>query len=190
MFKQLYDDSSCSMTWVIAGWLPANPGNISTASSDCMGESQRQCVVFHCMWPDLHCMWSPRNNICCVITSTHHRIQRSSPPGDLPCRDQGLFPSLGPSPIDPHPGCGPRSIGLVGRTSSAHPTLHLFGASDVAPLWCHSHFSSQPRWPDEQLGLTNQMNIVAIGPHLCQSQSSLLLTLEAIHSLTHTASHN
>ena len=28
-------------------------------------------------------------------------------PGDVLCLDQGLFHSLGPGPIDPHPGCGP-----------------------------------------------------------------------------------
>ena len=41
---------------------------------------------------------------------------------DLLCRDQGSFPGPGPSPINPHPGCGPRSIRLL---------LHLFGASNL-----------------------------------------------------------
>ena len=76
-----------------------------------------------------------------------HRCDGMSPFRDLPwghsLLDQGLFPSLGPSPIDPHAGCGPRLIKL-------HFWSHLFGASDVAALRC---FVLQPCWLT--LGLTD-----------------------------------
>ena len=82
-----HDNTSCSTTWVVAGWLPTNPGNISTATPGCAGES----------------LW------CCAIS-------------------QGTLPSLGPCPVDLHPGCGPRSIGLC--TSSA---LHF--TASLADCW-------------------------------------------------------
>ena len=71
----------------VARWLPTNPGNISTATPGCAGES----------------LW------CCAIS-------------------QGTLPSLGPCPVDLHPGCGPRSIGLC--TSSA---LHF--TASLADCW-------------------------------------------------------
>ena len=87
-------------------------------------------------------------------------------PWDILCRDQGLFPSPGPSPINPHPGCGPRSIGLCFqlhllcfRRCTSCGRWHLLGA------FCRTSWAllPWPRWPT--LGLMNQMNIAIVGPH-------------------------
>ena len=171
----------------MAGWLPANPGNISTASSDCMGESQRQYVVFHCLWPDV----STTQLVVTEVSSQQYLLGlRVIAFRDLLCHDQGLFPSPGPSPINPHPRCGPQSIGLV--------SLHLLGATSlvdlrraclVAPPWCDGLVALRrctslvlrfvASLARDVLGLMNQMNVVAI--NLCsQLQSSPI----SFHNLT------
>ena len=89
--------------------------------------------------PHLTVWESPNDNVSCstacgristacgllATTSVASSCPRVNAFRDLLCRDQGLFPGLGPGPIDPHPRCGLRLIGLQS---------HLFGASgDVAP---------------------------------------------------------
>ena len=127
---------------------------VSTMS---VGLSSRQCLLGCCL-----------NNVCWACASSHVR--------DLLCCDQGLIPSPGPSPIDPHHRRGPRSIGLH-CTSSARQTSHLFGASDITS---HLFGASYRSLAGQIMGLINQINIVAINLHLWL-QSGLV----SFCSLTH-----
>ena len=125
------------MERAVFGWQPANPGNMNMSPCDCA--SSQQCLLGCC-----------HNNICWAVISTMSvglSLQRQLLGlriiafRDLLCHDQGLFPSLGPSSIDPHTGCGPRSIGLVvlrRRTSCAPASCF-----DVAPF---GRWLLWPRW--------------------------------------------